>query len=183
MADQPSPKFLTIQSENPELNRIQANVAEALRLLNNQIATAIITPNTVINNNLTEASYVIFPPNTQEITIWGKSTGIFPSNVIAWVLPEGYCETIIGTVVGARLSTVSGGATATFSAYFYRSPGGGANQQGATHYLQHQRGGVNVADAAVLSASGNSIVIQCTGDWVNQFYWGAVIRRTLRLVP
>jgi len=178
-----SPKFLTVRTDNEDLNRVQDNVAEALRRLENRIATAIITPNTVINNNLTTAIYDVYPPNVQEIIIYGKSVGINPSNVIGWVLPEGYCETILGSVVGSRTVNVSGGATATFSAYFSRSPGGGGNQEGATHYLQQQRGGVAVANAAVLTGSGNSIICTCTGDGVNTFYWAAVIRRTLRKVP
>ena len=160
-----------------ELNRVQQAVAEALRFLESSLVTyideSITTINNIVNGLLVEG----------ETVVTGTYDGIAPGVAVAWDIAEGTVETVVVTVTGARTSSASGGASAHVIGFFYRSPGGGANQEGVTNELHSERGGLGVAGVATLvpsGANGQSVVV--TGDGANSFFWRVTVRRTIRVL-
>ena len=173
-----TPKFLQIvSSQNEELNRVQANVAEALRQIENRVTTAITTVNTNIYNALNETT----AGTPREWDHVSAHTLVTTSNVLTTIasfqLAEGTVENWFVTISSVASDFSPAGDASSFGrgAVFYRRVGN-APVLLSTGGLW---GAAIIVSQAVISVVAGVPSIQVAGQLNVPSRWTATVRRTV----
>jgi hypothetical protein len=168
-------KFLQlVSSANEELNRVQNNVAEAFRLIENRIAVAITTINTNIYNSIVQTINNVAPGAGWDA--YETSTVVSYTNVSTqlarWTIPPGAIWNVYSLTMGKGTSALFNSFSQDGWAIAYRQ---GSAAAGLVTGVGGLTGG---AGSVTFTVVANDLILSVVGSVAEPVTnWRTVVRR------